>query len=127
MDLAQQVELLTQENTDLRERLAAVEAELGRAPFLTPAEWMLTVKEALLLGALLRRPACSKEAIMAALYDGRDQPEIKIVDVFVCKMRRKLTPFGITIETRWGQGYALTDDARATARAAIARLMERGR
>ena len=36
----------------------------------------------------------------------------KIIDVQICKMRRKLTPIGISIETVWGEGYRLAGDAR---------------
>ncbi len=41
-----------------------------------------------------------------------DEPEIKIVDVFVCKLRKKLTSAGFEtpIETVWGQGYVMPID-----------------
>lgn len=48
----------------------------------------------------------SKASIMEFLYQLRqEEPEIKIVDVLVCKMRKKLTRIGIEIGTQWGQGY----------------------
>ena len=46
------------------------------------------------------------------LYGGMDEPEIKIIDVFVCKLRKKLSKIsgGIEfVETVWGRGYVLRD------------------
>lgn len=55
----------------------------------------------------------SKQSIMMAMYCDRidEDPEIKIVDVFICKLRKKLKPFGVSIGTIWGQGYSLADRA----------------
>lgn len=50
----------------------------------------------------------TKEALLAALYQLRsDEPEIKIIDVWICKLRKKLKPLGVNIETVWGRGYRL--------------------
>jgi DNA-binding winged helix-turn-helix (wHTH) protein len=49
------------------------------------------------------------------LYGGMDKPELKIIDVFVCKLRKKLaqaTGGGHYIETVWGRGYVLQDPTR---------------
>jgi two-component system cell cycle response regulator CtrA len=46
------------------------------------------------------------------LYGGMDEPELKIIDVFVCKLRKKLssaTGGENYIETVWGRGYVLRD------------------
>jgi two-component system cell cycle response regulator CtrA len=55
---------------------------------------------------------------MAALYslNPDDPPEVKIVDVFVCKMRKKLKPFGIEIKTNWGESYEIPEESKARAR-----------
>jgi len=48
------------------------------------------------------------------LYGGMDEPELKIIDVFVCKLRKKLaqaTGGSHYIETVWGRGYVLRDPA----------------
>jgi two-component system, cell cycle response regulator CtrA len=48
------------------------------------------------------------------LYGGTDEPDIKIIDVFICKLRKKLgqTTGGKNyIETMWGRGYVLRDPA----------------
>jgi two-component system cell cycle response regulator CtrA len=46
------------------------------------------------------------------LYGGMDEPELKIIDVFICKLRKKLgeaTDGENYIETVWGRGYVLRD------------------
>ena len=54
----------------------------------------------------------TKEMILDHLYGGMDEPELKIIDVFVCKLRKKLaqaTGGNHYIETVWGRGYVLRD------------------
>lgn len=50
-----------------------------------------------------------KEALMTSLYGLRPdcEPEIKIIDAFICKLRKKLRVIGVEIDTAWGTGYAL--------------------
>jgi two-component system cell cycle response regulator CtrA len=51
------------------------------------------------------------------LYGGMDEPELKIIDVFICKLRKKLCEAtdGVNyIETVWGRGYVLRDPEQAT-------------
>ena len=43
----------------------------------------------------------------------------KIIDVWICKMRKKLAKQGISIETEWGQGYYLTDETKAKLRSML--------
>ncbi|TCU34067.1 helix-turn-helix domain-containing protein [Rhizobium azibense] len=74
----------------------------------------LTSMEAKIVSALLDGRPHSKESIYNAVYfdSMRDPPEMKIIDVMVCKIRKKMFPFGVKIETIWGSGYHLTDCAR---------------
>lgn len=86
--------------------------------------WKLTWKELSVLFAILRRPAgVSRENIMNAVYgpiDPEEQPDIKIVDVFICKLRKKLREAGSeehrvppdAITTIWGRGYRMDPDAK---------------
>jgi two-component system cell cycle response regulator CtrA len=58
-----------------------------------------------------------KETIFNHLYAGRDEPEPKIIDVFVCKLRKKLSAASggeNYIETVWGRGYMLREPAPQT-------------
>lgn len=60
-----------------------------------------------------RGRTASKEAILESMYQLRpsedEVPEIKIVDVFVCKLRKKIEPLGLSIKTVWGRGYHLEE------------------
>ena len=74
----------------------------------------LTIKEYQMLEALtLRKGATlSKNALLSQLYGGMDEPEQKIIDVFVCKLRKKLAAAShgqSYIVTDWGRGYRLQD------------------
>jgi two-component system cell cycle response regulator CtrA len=54
----------------------------------------------------------TKEMFLKHLYGGRNEPELKIIDVFICKLRKKLataTGGSNYIETIWGRGYVLRD------------------
>jgi len=62
--------------------------------------------------ALRKSTTLTKEMFLDHLYGGIDEPEIKIIDVFVCKLRKKLaeaTGGSHYIETVWGRGYRLRD------------------
>ena len=62
--------------------------------------------------SLRKGSTLTKEMFLNHLYGGMDEPEVKIIDVFVCKLRKKLEDAsgGINyIETVWGRGYVLRD------------------
>jgi len=74
----------------------------------------LTSKEygILELLSLRKGTTLTKEMFLNHLYDGMGEPELKIIDVFVCKLRKKLaqaTGGSHYIETVWGRGYVLRD------------------
>ena len=84
----------------------------------------LTGKEYQMLELLSLRKGTTltKEMFLNHLYGGMDEPELKIIDVFICKLRKKLTAAcqgENYIHTVWGRGYVLRepteDDARQTA------------
>lgn len=105
--------LLRDENDRLRARIQELETALF-ADVPVPIEYGLTKQEARVFGVLVNRPLATKAAVMAALYDdiGKDQADPKIVDVCVCKIRKKLRPFGIEIHTKWSEGYFLAESLR---------------
>jgi two-component system cell cycle response regulator CtrA len=87
----------------------------------------LTGKEFAILELMVLRKGMvlTKEAFLNHLYGGMDEPDMKIIDVFICKLRKKLAQSGADhlIETVWGRGYMIrephTDPAfRAPAAAA---------
>ncbi len=73
----------------------------------------LTGKEYQMLELLSLRKGTTltKEMFLNHLYGGLDEPEVKIIDVFICKLRKKLTILAKDdyIETVWGRGYMLRD------------------
>jgi two-component system cell cycle response regulator CtrA len=76
----------------------------------------LTGKEYQMLELLSLRKGTTltKEMFLNHLYGGMDEPELKIIDVFICKLRKKLavaTGGEHHIETVWGRGYVLRDPA----------------
>src|SRR5947208_839158 len=80
----------------------------------------LTAKEygILELLSLRKGTTLTKEMFLNHLYGGMDEPELKIIDVFVCKLRKKLaqaTGGDHYIDTVWGRGYVLRDPVEAAA------------
>jgi two-component system cell cycle response regulator CtrA len=62
--------------------------------------------------SLRKGTTLTKEMFLNHLYGGMDEPELKIIDVFICKLRKKLataTSGENYIETVWGRGYVLRD------------------
>ena len=78
----------------------------GKPVTLTKKEYQIAEILALRKGTVL-----SKEAILDHLYGGLDEPNPKIIDVFICKIRKKLQSLGVDdfIETNWGRGYMAVD------------------
>lgn len=78
----------------------------------------LTGKEYQMLELLSLRKGTTltKEMFLNHLYGGMDEPELKIIDVFICKLRKKLaeaTGGQNYIETVWGRGYVLREPSVA--------------
>ena len=87
----------------------------GRPVHLTGKEYQM-----LELLSLRKGTTLTKEMFLNHLYGGMDEPELKIIDVFICKLRKKLaeaTGGENYIETVWGRGYVLRDQTDTQARA----------
>lgn len=71
----------------------------------------LTGKEFKILELLSLRKnvTITKDMILNHLYGGMDEPELKIIDVFICKLRKKLKGSDARLDTVWGRGYSLRD------------------
>ena len=94
-----------------------VEAE-GGSVHLTGKEYQM-----LELLSLRKGTTLTKEMFLNHLYGGMDEPELKIIDVFICKLRKKLaeaTGGHNYIETVWGRGYVLRDPVATAVPARIA-------
>jgi two-component system cell cycle response regulator CtrA len=62
--------------------------------------------------SLRKGTTLTKEMFLNHLYGGMDEPELKIIDVFICKLRKKLANASSGknyIETVWGRGYVLRE------------------
>jgi two-component system cell cycle response regulator CtrA len=77
----------------------------------------LTGKEYAILELLVLRKGMvlTKEAFLNHLYGGMDEPEMKIIDVFICRLRKKLALAGADnlIGTVWGRGYMIREPSPA--------------
>lgn len=91
---------------DLSIDLGAKVARIAGAPIhLTGREYQMMQLLALRKGSTL-----TKEQFIDHLYAGRDEPELKIIDVFICKLRNRIkTARNAYIETVWGRGYRLLE------------------
>jgi two-component system, cell cycle response regulator CtrA len=100
---------------DLRLSLDAKTVEVnGARVHLTSKEYQM-----LELLALRKGTTLTKEMFLSHLYGGMDEPEMKIIDVFICKLRKKLANASggkDYIETVWGRGYVVREQAEPEAR-----------
>ena len=71
----------------------------------------LTHQEHALLEILVaaKHQVRSREQLLDRIYSLKpnDPPEIKIIDVLICRIRKKLKPLGVQIQSAWGRGYRL--------------------
>lgn len=102
--LRERVEELEETVRQLREQLVPTDARICR-------EWRLSRTQALIFLHLTSREVATKESIEAALYSDRagDYPTSNVIGALIHGARKKLEPFGITIETVWGIGWSLKD------------------
>jgi two-component system cell cycle response regulator CtrA len=79
--------------------------------------------EMLELLSLRKGTTLTKEMFLNHLYGGMDEPELKIIDVFICKLRKKLAVAADGnhyIETVWGRGYVLRDPSEQGSSSTVA-------
>ena len=95
---------------DLIVNLDAKTAEINNVPLhLTTKEY-----EILELMSLRKGTTFTKEMFLNQLYGGMNEPVAKIIDVFICKLRKKLADASngqVYIATQWGRGYSLHEPA----------------
>jgi two-component system, cell cycle response regulator CtrA len=100
---------------DLVVNLNTKMVEVNGAPvYMTAKEYQI-----LELFSLRKGTTLTKEMFLNHLYGGMDEPEQKIIDVFICKLRKKLASASNGkdyIETVWGRGYVLREPSEDEAR-----------
>lgn len=102
------IEELDEEVRHLRRELGYDGSAKARAT--VARHFRLTGKEADIFCALRHANGAflNRDRLMSLLYsDAIEEPEVKIIDVFLCKLRKKIGPESLS--TRWGFGYALTE------------------
>jgi two-component system, cell cycle response regulator CtrA len=120
------IDTLEEELADLKERLRGVEKD---EDFALAILFRLTAKEFIILRHLMERESSTREYLFSSLYQMRtddELPMIKIVDVFVCKLRKKLAKHGIKIETVWGKCFLITSTMKDNLRAVVSDLRNQG-
>lgn len=95
-------------------RIGPIELNLdSREVWVDSKQVHLTGKEYSILELLVLRKGMvlTKEGFLNHLYGGLDEPEVKIIDVFICKLRKKLAQSGADnmIGTVWGRGYMIRE------------------
>jgi two-component system cell cycle response regulator CtrA len=82
-------------------------------PYLTGKEYAILELLVLRKGIVL-----TPKAILSHLYGGMDEPEMKIINVFICKLRKKLATAGADnlIGTVWGRGYMIREPSSGRSR-----------
>jgi hypothetical protein len=116
--------LMTELQT-LRDRVEELERAVGVDQGLTTRlRIAFGIEPALapILGMLFKRNFVTHDSLYTVLYAGRlecDWPQPKIMDVQICKLRRKLKRFGIVIKTQWGEGWSMSVADKAKVRAVL--------
>lgn len=75
-----------------------------------------------IMGMLLKRNFVSHESLYVVMYGHRPEcewPDAKVLDVQICKLRRRLKPYAIVIATRWGEGWSMSVPNKVKARAVL--------
>lgn len=112
----------------LLDRIEQLEQELGlKTDF--PPEFSIPRNMMPLLGILLKREIISREGALIAIYSGMPntwgkQPDPKIIDVFICKLRVRLRKYGVKVSCKWGLGYFMDGENKRKLRGLIAQARE---
>lgn len=108
MNASARIQQLEDELAELRETFGLIE----------DPRWQvlgLSVYEGRIMQALYKNEIVTKDGLMFATYSGAIEAYDrcpKILDVYVCKINRKLQPHGIKIENVWGRGRKLSPDSK---------------
>jgi hypothetical protein len=82
-------------------------AYAGREAWLTQYEFSIVQEVIKAYPAAISKDRLFDTIYAARIADG-DFPEPKIIDVYICKARKKLIPIGVILTTSWGFGYGVT-------------------
>ncbi|MCW4114765.1 helix-turn-helix domain-containing protein [Aurantimonas sp. MSK8Z-1] len=115
MSATREAPALRRQLGEARERIRQLEGELAGG-FVPPEAWGLTRGETVILQLLVARPLVSMEAIRLMLWP-RERAGDEVIYAHVVRLRRKLAPLGVAIESKRHVGYWLVDRERVLAMA----------
>lgn len=108
----------------LLNRIDELETELGMKTDVPP-EFHIPRNMGALLGMLMKREIVTREGAVMAIYRGMPntwdkEPDPKIIDVFICKLRTRLKKYDIKVSCKWGLGYFIDGENKRRLRELIA-------
>lgn len=108
----------------LLDRIDQLERELGIKTEIPP-EFCIPRNMGALLAMLLKREVVTRDGALLAIYSGMPNtwdkdPDPKIIDVFICKLRTRLKKYGIKVSCKWGLGYFMDGENKRRLRDLIA-------
>lgn len=108
----------------LRDRIVELEELIGAKPPTRPLRALhLRPAEEIVCQLLVKQPILTHEFYMISAHGARpecDQPETRILEQYICFLRKKLKPFDIAIKTKWGAGFYLSAENKAKLAALLA-------
>ena len=112
--LREENSILREENRQLNELLLPPKQDFSVMFGLTPQE--STIFSVLISadGGIVSKDKMMSEYV-ASSTNTDSIPQVKILDVFICKIRKKLKQWDISIQTSWGQGWYITREDRTKA------------
>ena len=109
--LEDRVSLLEEQNVQLSELLKV-------DTWVPPVALKLNKAESRVMGLLFHhtKPLTKCKIIDLLYWDvlGKDHPDSRIINVLICRIRKKLKPYNLEVKTVWGQGFYLPDTTRQT-------------
>ena len=111
------IERLEIENERLRAENAALRkcATAQKSDF--PQAWKIQQQQGAILAVLIEAEWISRDLALSAIC--ANSVSSAQLDVQICKLRKKLLPLGVEIETLWGRGYRMTPSNKARLAQAI--------
>lgn len=116
-DQAEEIDWLREENISLTDEVKELRRMLRGGDNLFRFN-DLTKSENIILQVLMENRFTTRTTILRALYagDGREPRGERIVDVFLQRIRKRLRPLGVEINTIWGQGFEIPEASKARVR-----------
>jgi two-component system cell cycle response regulator CtrA len=107
--LRSRIDTLEEENERLTQKLSVATIHEKEEAVVYPLSLRLTSQQGTILSVLIKREWASSGALHSILRT-RAQDDGNLVGMQICKLRKKLRPLGVEIETMWGRGYRISPE-----------------